>query len=522
MSSLYDTMEPNVIDDDMLRNAVEEQGPKEEAGRIAKLEGIDFKHVSSLRLDFKNILKIDNLWQFNSLTKLQLDNNIIEKISGLDTLVHLVWLDLSFNNIEVIEGLKALTKLEDLSLYNNRISVVENMDTLSNLQVLSLGNNNLTSLENLIYLRKFKQLRTLSLAGNPLSEDDQYKLFIAAHLPNLAYLDFRLLNENIREMATMKYQYSIDDITHNENQEKRKQEEEEQKQRELDLHKAAYVENLNGPFLFESMYADDADGTKLSGLPGVAELMDSYRSKCIEICQNIFEYGMKQHEKREAEAFEFNECMQEAIRENQEQGAKKIQELTEKNSEILNELSQSSNQDFLDLKISQYIDDINKLLDSLMTLELQLVDQTEEIIKEYERNVSDMVSAFLETVQGLMAQVRDLENHHHEKLLEISINLLEKVLKGEMDDEITDDIRMIFVDKDTVINAVSASHDIHLLKIDNREDELVTKMNTWANNLIQKVQKDEIQRNRNRILEITTYIDHLRDELDNLELHEQM
>lgn len=54
MSRLYDTMEPSVVDDEMLQKAVEEQGPKEEAGRIAKLEGIDFAEVESLRLDFKS------------------------------------------------------------------------------------------------------------------------------------------------------------------------------------------------------------------------------------------------------------------------------------------------------------------------------------------------------------------------------------------------------------------------------------------------------------------------------------
>ncbi|MEE6497808.1 hypothetical protein FKM82_002869 [Ascaphus truei] len=53
MSRLYDTIEPNVINDEMLKKMVEEQGPKEEAGRIAKLEGIDFKDVTSLHLDFK-------------------------------------------------------------------------------------------------------------------------------------------------------------------------------------------------------------------------------------------------------------------------------------------------------------------------------------------------------------------------------------------------------------------------------------------------------------------------------------
>ena len=54
MSRLYDTVEPSVIDEEMLQKAVEEQGPKDEAGRIAKAEGIDFRDVKSLRLDFKS------------------------------------------------------------------------------------------------------------------------------------------------------------------------------------------------------------------------------------------------------------------------------------------------------------------------------------------------------------------------------------------------------------------------------------------------------------------------------------
>ena len=54
MSRLYDTVEPSVIDEEMLMRAVEEQGPKEEAGKIAKIEGIDFADVASLRLDFKS------------------------------------------------------------------------------------------------------------------------------------------------------------------------------------------------------------------------------------------------------------------------------------------------------------------------------------------------------------------------------------------------------------------------------------------------------------------------------------
>ena len=55
MSRLYDTVEPAVVDDEMLKKAVEEQGPKEEAGKIAKQEGISYSDVVALRLDFRSI-----------------------------------------------------------------------------------------------------------------------------------------------------------------------------------------------------------------------------------------------------------------------------------------------------------------------------------------------------------------------------------------------------------------------------------------------------------------------------------
>lgn len=42
-----------------------------------------------------------------------------------------------------------------------------------------------------------------------------------------------------------------------------------------------------------------------------------------------------------------------------------------------------------------------------------------------------------------MVQCRDLENHHHEKLLEIAINILEKIVKGEMDEDLPDDLRSV-------------------------------------------------------------------------------
>ena len=54
MSRLYDSIEPSVIDNALLRKSIEEQGPDGEAGKIAKHEGIEFKEVLELKLSYRS------------------------------------------------------------------------------------------------------------------------------------------------------------------------------------------------------------------------------------------------------------------------------------------------------------------------------------------------------------------------------------------------------------------------------------------------------------------------------------
>ncbi|XP_055097578.1 dynein regulatory complex subunit 3 isoform X3 [Symphalangus syndactylus] len=396
MNRLCNSMELRVMDDDMLKLAVRDQGPQEEAGQLAKQEGTLFKDVLSLQLDFRNILRIDNLWQFENLRKLQLDNNVIEKIEGLENLTHLVWLDLSFNNIETIEGLDTLVNLEDLSLFNNQISKIDSLDALVKLQVLSLGNNRIDNMMNIIYLRRFKCLRTLSLSGNPISEAEDYKMFICAYLPDLVYLDFRRIDDHTasvslsvsqpcetessspqKELAEAKHQYSIDELKRQEKLMQARLEDEQARREELEKHKTAFVEHLNGSFLFDSMYAEDSEGNKLSYLPGVGELLETYKDKFVIICVNIFEYGLKQQEKRKTELDTFSECVHEAIQENQEQGKSKIAKFEEKHLSSLSAIREELELPNIEKMILECSADISELFDALMTLEMQLVEQLE-------------------------------------------------------------------------------------------------------------------------------------------------
>ena len=64
-----------------------------------------------------------------------------------------------------------------------------------------------------------------------------------------------------------------------------------------------------------------------------------------------------------------------------------------------------------------------------------------EIIRDFERNMSEMVNNFVEQIQGFFCQIRDLENVQFERLQELCLTMLEKVIKGEIPDDFPDDLR---------------------------------------------------------------------------------
>merc|ERR1719333_1996913 len=202
-----DVVEPQVIDEPLLREGVEEALRAD----LELTEPIDFPKVTSLRLSFLNIIEISNLNNFDSLTILRLDNNIIDKMEHLGHLKTLTWLDLSFNNIKDIEGLDELTNLTDLSLYHNQIEEIKGLDGCKKLNILSLGFNNIKDLKQIDYLRKFENLRCVCLEGNKICQIDTYSQHVLAYLTNLKYLDYMLIDR--RAVAQAQEGYQLDELT---------------------------------------------------------------------------------------------------------------------------------------------------------------------------------------------------------------------------------------------------------------------------------------------------------------------
>lgn len=486
-----------------------------------RLKDIHISDIRKLYLEHKNIAEINNMWDFTSLESLDLSSNRIEKIQGLDCLVNLTCLNLSFNSIRKIEGLWTLRKLEELDLSCNRISVIENLDSLENLTHFFVADNLIGDMDNVLQLKTFENLFSLNLFGNPVSKDDDFIIFITAHMPNLKYLNYTLLDSTIRKEAVAKYQYIIEKMKREELQRQQEEEAQRLQKAEMQLHKDAFVESLNGSHLFKNMFRGDPEAERLSLIPEVAGLLHTFEHQMVELCMQLFEMGLAEHKRRDAEVNSFLSEQDNLIADYQQKASQMLDWFDEQHKESRAGVQQLSDPALLDVKINKCNDEIDQLCKGLMTLEFQLVSQLEDNARKFDHIISEMVGNLSENALGIFAQFRDLEDNYHQKVKEIAASILEKMTKGDLEENLSEDVIMLFSEKDTVMDALAAAHDNHLMEINDRETQLVTGLTGWKAALIKGIQDNQTRQNRTRISDIQRYKEHLKEQLEELLLHDQ-
>ncbi|KAM3174073.1 hypothetical protein ACTXT7_011286 [Hymenolepis weldensis] len=529
----YGRSEPTVISQELLIYAVFAQGPTGEAGRLAEAEGIAFDSIKKLELSYKsisltlflenpngfNILKVKGLNQFSNLTELMLDNNIIEKIEGLDQLVNLKRLDLSFNNIHQIENLENLIHLEDLSLFHNSIEKIENMDKNRMLRYLSLGHNEVKSLQNILYLRKFKRLDCLTLQGNPISKELEYNKFIYAFLPNLKYLDHKKITSENKAEAYETYTIAIAKLTHHEANEEMEEIQEKEYNTFMQICKAAFIDGIYGDNLFKVMFEKDTDGLQLFQAPLLKEVVDQYKEKIADECEKLFQSGLSEYHDRQSEEEALRESIKSAKQESKDRALSLIENYETTKTEIFKKLNGIEPEDYSVLAephLSKIRQCIHELWNDLMTNEMVVMDQLEEITNEFERNLEEKVASFIETVQTGFAKLRDVVELHNEKLIEMALIYTERSSKSEGSQ---DQNYAIFADRESVLNALGNSKEVHLNVIDTTEEGIVKSVRAWFDELSKDLHEiEEKQRHKNGVIEINLYIDAQRVDLESLDL----
>jgi RNAse (barnase) inhibitor barstar len=109
-----------------------------------------------------------------------------------------------------------------------------------------------------------------------------------------------------------------------------------------------------------------------------------------------------------------------------------------------------------------------------------------------------------------------MENEYHEKSNGVLVQGFEKYSKLDTE-EVIEGLREMFGDKDAFLNIINGSHDYRISKLDQQEDILVTGVTKEVEIINLNVQQTEIQRDRERIIEIVNYIEQKTKELEAME-----
>ncbi|XP_012283171.1 dynein regulatory complex subunit 3 [Orussus abietinus] len=529
---LHKSEERGVINKELLIALVTEQGPKREAGRLFLEDGIQLENVTDIRIEFLNILNIDHLWVMPNLVKLKLSNNRIEKIENLDMLVNLKELDLSFNNICIMENLNNLKKLEVLQLFENEISVVEGIDDLQGLTIFSIGNNKIADWDHVMYLRKFKKLRSLNISGNSCMEQEGYLDYLFAFMPQLVYFQYKMIKEEQRQAAVQIHFRAIHKLEEKEAKEKEEVDKQKAFEEHIALLSISYVEYLDGDYLFEKMFEHDKDGKDLQGLnDDTQNAFEEYRKIFSAISQELYELGLKEQIKRSDEITLFKDIVNEGKDANQKDARQIVDDVLEKKAEIISgikELIESMTEeldpDILYEKVEsaqhhseQFNDLLSKTWAKLMHQEVVLHEQMEDINEVFKINMTDMVGQFLETAQGYFSQMRSIESEFN-NTMGVLATLVMNSYGGPDDAKMPPHLLDICGDKDTLSNNLAATHDIHLQVIDDREDRMVSRLKTWVEEYTEKNVSEERDRHRRQVLEISHFLDYQRTEFNALQL----
>jgi hypothetical protein len=398
--------EINLIDDRLLLDGIyaTSQGSDVVLPDRADASLVDLApQTRCLVLSYKDVGKIENIVGFMNLTKLCLDNNKIREIVNLENLVNLRWLDLSFNKLHKIQGLSSLSKLEDLSLYNNKISIVEGLEGCTALQCLSLGNNRIQSLEQILRLRQLRSLRMLTVAGNPVCKEAEFRMTVLAYVDSLRYLDYALVDPSEFNTAQEQYHDELMDVKEKESVMSEKLSRDRQMSEYLrQLEEAG---NVFAHVLFDDMFAEDPDLERLKHLPGIRDLVENFRVTYKAMSEEFIRAAIERHEKRRQELAYFEKSIGRIRGAADSESIALVEAFNKRKKDALVDIHDKPDKARI---VASLLAEVDALFDELMGIEMRSVEKFDILIDAYDNTTNDLKNNSLDMQQSFFRAVSSL------------------------------------------------------------------------------------------------------------------
>ena len=152
-------------------------------------------------------LAVNNAKYIRLCKELYLGKRSIDELRGFERFVNLEVLWINGNKIKQVVNLDGNFRIKGLFAHNNIIDTLEgsSITKFKFLRELHLNGNKLSDLSVCLeMLSKMQYLETLNLFGNPLAEENLYRLRVIDAIPSLRVLDKHRVTEQEKEEAKIK------------------------------------------------------------------------------------------------------------------------------------------------------------------------------------------------------------------------------------------------------------------------------------------------------------------------------
>ncbi|XP_050527850.1 dynein regulatory complex subunit 3-like [Daktulosphaira vitifoliae] len=447
----------------------------EEISRLLSLEPhFNWDIIVKLDLSMKGVLHITGLRLPTNLRHLKITQNHIRKIENLDSLIKLEYLDLSFNKINKIENLDHLTNLTLLNLAGNLITEIENLDCNVMLETLFINDNRINDINNFLYLKRFKKLICIDVSNNPATSDIvNSRYYILCRFPQLHYLNGEYISYQERLSAGIIEPKVISKIKSIDLAQIIAENAADERNKEIENHKLAFVEDLDGESFIDYLYKNDPDGKQLKNLNSEVKLAyDEYKKNMTGITMEIFQMGKENLLTRNkiTEKFHLAYYIFE-------------KKWTNKNRTMIS--------DFENIRYFR----VQSLAGKYKENELVSADNMNKsiaiMISRYEKNLEDILRAFIEPLVDKFAELREIENDYAQILSETI-----KMITNNPDsiDEYVSSLNYFGGDRFAINQATYKSTDKHMDAIYTREEKLNLDIKNWTRQKIDNLKKKEKKR----------------------------
>lgn len=194
--------------------------------------------------------------------------------------------------------------------------------------------------------------------------------------------------------------------------------------------------------LFDSIFAEDRDFQRLLPIAPaiISEMKEDYKARFEITTKELKLFQLKKSTERQEEIDLINQSLQDQKRSSDRECKAKIEIFQHEKKVLLKIVTNSRVTKEVDDALKSLREKAQQLSDYLMGAEIVLVEQFEEVLKEFERSYMELCNASTEFGQSSCSRLRELENEHQEKFTEAITAMCDRFSKGDID-EVDDEIR---------------------------------------------------------------------------------